>query len=251
MSIRVMTSVWDDVQTQCHSELLVLLALADWANDEGYCWPTIPRLSTKARLSDRAVQQILGRLIETGRINRIPGGGRGRANQYQVVVAKKAEQKTVNVIHREENAEPETSNTLHPLVPQTVNLIARNGEPGSPHTSYKRQNKATATANGKAASDIATNGSSSLVKNFREMFALSKSQCQAVAEYLRSHGEEYVQAKAQVVRSQPRRNAAGALLAALRDDWQPVSPLRTARSLEKEAGFEATDARGQARGWKW
>lgn len=92
-----MTAVWDDARTQSHSELLVLLALADWAKDEGYCWPTIPRLSTKARLSDRAVQQILGRLIETGRIKRIPGGGRGRANQYQLVVAKNPEQETVNV----------------------------------------------------------------------------------------------------------------------------------------------------------
>jgi hypothetical protein len=247
-----MISVWDDAQTQCHSELLVLLALADWANDEGHCWPTIPRLSAKARLSDRAVQHILGRLIETGRIKRIPGGGRGQVNQYQVVVAQKAEQETVNVIHRKENTEQETSNGLHPLAPQTVNLMARNGEPSSPHTSYKRQNKATATANGKAASDIGTNGpSSSLVENFREMFALSKSQCEAVVEYLRFHGEEYVQAKARVVRSQPRRNAAGALLAALRDDWQSVSPLRTARPMEKEADFEATDARGRARGWKW
>jgi hypothetical protein len=37
MSIRVMTVVWDDLRTQTDSELLVQLALADWANDDGYC----------------------------------------------------------------------------------------------------------------------------------------------------------------------------------------------------------------------
>jgi hypothetical protein len=76
MSIRVMTSVWDDFRTQAHGELLVLLASADWANDDAHYWPTIAALAVKARLSERAVQQILGRLITTGRIRRIQGGGR-------------------------------------------------------------------------------------------------------------------------------------------------------------------------------
>src|SRR4029077_18634791 len=44
--------------SQAHSELLILLAFADWAHDDGYCWPTISALATKARLSERAVQQI-------------------------------------------------------------------------------------------------------------------------------------------------------------------------------------------------
>ena len=94
-----MTSVWDDLRTQAHSELLVLLALADWANDDGYCWPTISALATKARLSERAVQQILGRLTTTGRIRRIQGGGRGRANRYQVVTTRNGAPETVNVVH--------------------------------------------------------------------------------------------------------------------------------------------------------
>jgi DNA-binding IscR family transcriptional regulator len=114
MSIRVMTSVWDDTRTQTHSELLVLLALADWASDDGYCWPTVPALAAKARLSERAVQQILGRLTATGRIRRIAGGGRGHANQYQVLT-KNPEAETVNEVHRIENTEPETPNGVHPL----------------------------------------------------------------------------------------------------------------------------------------
>src|SRR6202048_5337952 len=118
MSIRVMTSVSEYLRTQAHSDLLVLLALADWANDDGYCWPTISALATKARLSERAVQQILGRLTTTGRIRRIQGGGRGRATRYQVVTTRNGVPGTVNTIHRKENTEPETPNELHPLGPE-------------------------------------------------------------------------------------------------------------------------------------
>ena len=133
MSIRVMTSVWDDARTQAHSELLVLLALADWANDERHCWPTISALAAKARLSERAVQQILGRLTATSRIRRIQGGGRGRPNQYQVVTVRNGAPGTVNTIHRKENTESETPNDVHLLGPERVNLTTEKGERHSPH----------------------------------------------------------------------------------------------------------------------
>src|SRR5262252_7054276 len=117
-----MTSVWDDLRTQAHSELLVLLALADWANDDGYCWPTISALAVKSRLSERAVQQILGRLSATGRIERISGGGRGHANEYRVVVARKPAPEMVNQIHRKQNTESKTPNGIHPLGAKRVHL---------------------------------------------------------------------------------------------------------------------------------
>ena len=52
-------------------------------------------------------------------------------------------------------------------------------------------------------------------------YGLSQKQRKVVTEYLDSRGEEYVRSKAEIVRAQPLRNAAGALMAALRDDWQP------------------------------
>ena len=255
MSIRVMTSVWDDERTQAHSELLVLLALADWANDEGHCWPTISALATKARLSERAVQQILGRLTATGRIRRIQGGGRGRTNQYQVVVARNGAPGTVNTIHRKENTEPETPNEMHPLGPERVNLTAEKGERRAPHTSYIRQNStSTTTTNGETASASEGNGSSSsaLADKLAVEYRLSRKQRDTVLGYIESRGEEYVLAKAQIVRSQPRSNAAGALLAALRDDWQPrAGQTRTYGSPNQEERLAAADARAKAKGWDW
>ena len=252
MSIRVMTSVWDDLRTQAHSELLVLLALADWANDDGYCWPTISALATKARLSERAVQQILGRLTTTGRIRRIQGGGRGRANRYQVVATRNGASETVNAIHRKENTESETPKEIHPSGAKRVNLTTQNGECGAPHTSNTRQNNRTTTTNSDTVSPDEEGCSSSLVEDLRLSLGLSKSQFSTVAGYVLSHGQEYVQAKAQIVQSKSIRNRAGALLAALRDDWQPaIAPARTSGLPDSQERLESAEARGQARGWTW
>jgi hypothetical protein len=255
MSIRVMTSVWDDARTQAHSELLVLLALADWANDEGHCWPTISALATKARLSERAVQQILGRLAATGRIRRIQGGGRGRANQYQIVTARNGALGTVNTIHRKENTESEAPNEMHPLGPERVNLTTEKGEGRAPHTSYIRQNNtSTTTTNGETESVDRGNGSSSstLADKLTVEYRLSRKQRDTVLGYIESRGEEYVLAKAQIVRSQPRTNAAGALLAALRDDWQSrAGQTQKYGSPNQQERLAIADARARAKGWDW
>jgi hypothetical protein len=58
MSIRVMTAVWDRSK-HTKTALLILLALADFANDEGFCWPSIDTLAHKARCSRRHVQRLL------------------------------------------------------------------------------------------------------------------------------------------------------------------------------------------------
>jgi hypothetical protein len=93
---------------------------------------TISALAAKSRLSGRAVQQILGRLTVTGRIERISGGGHGHANEYRVLVTKKPEAETVNQIHRKQNTETKTPIGIQPLGVKRVNLTAEKGEPGAP-----------------------------------------------------------------------------------------------------------------------
>lgn len=66
MSIRIMTAVWDSRRYDSGT-LLVLLAMADYANDEdNTCHPSIARLAVKSRLSDRQVSRILTRLKTDG-----------------------------------------------------------------------------------------------------------------------------------------------------------------------------------------
>jgi hypothetical protein len=54
MSIKLMSRVWDDTRFK-GTELLVLLCLADHANDEGLCWPSYTTLAKRARCSRRHV----------------------------------------------------------------------------------------------------------------------------------------------------------------------------------------------------
>jgi hypothetical protein len=72
MSIRIMADVWDHSPSD-GGRLLVLLALADFANDRGICWPKTKKLAKRARLSERQVRRVLKELVEDGEIEMPPG----------------------------------------------------------------------------------------------------------------------------------------------------------------------------------
>src|ERR1700760_4485116 len=75
LSIRLMSQVWEDPRIQSQPELLVLLALADHARDDGVCWPSIRTIAAKARVEKRSAQRILRRLIEKGLVELVTKGG--------------------------------------------------------------------------------------------------------------------------------------------------------------------------------
>ena len=97
MSVEVWSEVWRSGPSD-HGELLVLLALADFANPQGECWPAVATIAEKTRMTDRGVQKILKRLIEAKRISVTVGGGRRNCNLYRIL----------------QNPEQETPNTVHP-----------------------------------------------------------------------------------------------------------------------------------------
>lgn len=82
MSIALMSAVWRlDLPT---TEKMVLLALADAANDDGVTWMALESqegvkldLIKKTSLSRRAVQGALKRLVESGYLSRVDRPGKG------------------------------------------------------------------------------------------------------------------------------------------------------------------------------
>jgi hypothetical protein len=64
MSIAVMSRVWEESKFR-GSNLLCLLALADWSNDDGWSWYGIDRLSGKVRLERRQTINVIENLEET------------------------------------------------------------------------------------------------------------------------------------------------------------------------------------------
>jgi hypothetical protein len=67
MSVKVMDRVWELSQAKGAARL-VLLALADWADDEGYCYPSLTAIVRKTQLTRPGVVQILRRLETIGEV---------------------------------------------------------------------------------------------------------------------------------------------------------------------------------------
>ena len=89
MSVRVSMWVWHDLETDVdHPMLLVLLALADEADDNGgSCFPSLRRMAGKCRMSTSGVRQVIGRLESSGLIVvvRPDRQGRGHHNRYELL----------------------------------------------------------------------------------------------------------------------------------------------------------------------
>lgn len=83
MSVLVSGLVWERSRHK-GSDLLVLLAIADNANDQGVAYPGVKYLSRKTRLTPRAVQYALERLLRGSELTIVAHGGGRRSNVYGI-----------------------------------------------------------------------------------------------------------------------------------------------------------------------
>ena len=79
-----MATIWETAAVD-GATLLVLLALADYANDTGVCWPSREALAQKSRVSTRHVKRILRALEFRGLIETDVNGGPKGVNVYTVI----------------------------------------------------------------------------------------------------------------------------------------------------------------------
>lgn len=80
-----MSEVWETSQ-QDKGSLLVLLALADFADDDGYCYPSVETVARKSRLTERHTRRILRKLEDDGEIeSQMSKGGRSQTTLYRVI----------------------------------------------------------------------------------------------------------------------------------------------------------------------
>lgn len=84
MAVRVLSQVWDGYPGG-GAELLALLALADWCDDFGRCYPSIRSIARKVRLSEKQARRIVHKLAEEGFV-KVTGGATGGAmsRRYQI-----------------------------------------------------------------------------------------------------------------------------------------------------------------------
>lgn len=84
MSFKVTNWAWSRSESR-NGARLVMLALADRADDDGFAWPSIEDLCERTRLSPRAVQKALSNLVELGELKVESGGGRRVRNRYTII----------------------------------------------------------------------------------------------------------------------------------------------------------------------
>lgn len=88
MSVHVSSSVWKS-NLPNPGQKLVLLALADMTNAEGYCWPSVGTLAKMTNLSDSSIRSHIKTMKEAGYLEvhaRAAAGGRQTSNFFRILV---------------------------------------------------------------------------------------------------------------------------------------------------------------------
>lgn len=141
MSVKVTSRVWETSQ-QSGAALLLLLALADFSDDDGYSFPEIPALAGKARVTDRGAKGIIAHLERSGEIAVNRGAGRGIRSVYRVLsglkpadiastdfgVFKNARVKAPKKVNELHPSEPEKVHGVHLSEPEKVKMTTGKGE---------------------------------------------------------------------------------------------------------------------------
>lgn len=141
MSVKIMSKVWP--LQMGHADKLVLLALADNANDEGECWPSVVTLCEKTCLSDRAIQKCVGRLKADGHISVLPRYK--KSNVFRVHPSTVYPERGSPEQRSPEQGSPErndisTPNDVHPLKTEpSKRTIKAPGVPIELHASLPRE----------------------------------------------------------------------------------------------------------------
>lgn len=89
MSVKVSAWVWkhaSDPKRHRGTVKMLLLALAEHANDSGICWPSAATLAEKINETERHTRRLIKELVEAGDLMTAPGGGRGHTTRYGIAV---------------------------------------------------------------------------------------------------------------------------------------------------------------------
>jgi hypothetical protein len=99
VSVETSNRVWKHSQ-KGGTPLLLLLALADWSDDWGYCHPSIEQMAVKCRQTERNILNLIADLEQAGEVRRVARGkgGRGKfsGSVYQVIVGMSREEITAS-----------------------------------------------------------------------------------------------------------------------------------------------------------
>lgn len=120
-----MSHIWE-AGPKATVDRFVLLALADFCNDAGECWPSIPTLARKVRMTDRGVRIIVHRLCDEGWLAIDTAAGPKGVNLYRITPEPRSPLNTVQPEHGSLTPEPDDTRPLNGVQP---NLKKNHKEP--------------------------------------------------------------------------------------------------------------------------
>ena len=161
MSVKIMSAVFDKSKTEGNARL-ILLALADCANEEGTCWPSISTISNMANVYEQTTRKYIGAMERIGLLSvedRFDKNGRRTSNIYKINLEKLGEDTLTREIIQEELYASQRrpwdggdSNTMnhHTVAPcDTVHRVDTvNGHIGSYMNRHKEPKSEPPKANG-------------------------------------------------------------------------------------------------------
>lgn len=128
MSVTTMARVWA-TSSHAGTELLMLLAIADFSDDDGRAYPAVGTLAKKCRMTDRNARLILANLRNSKELIVRFGEGPKGANQYLIADPLKGASplKRASAL-KHTSATPEAGFRL-PLKPTSANTSVNHQEP--------------------------------------------------------------------------------------------------------------------------
>lgn len=114
MSTIIMSQCWP-MEGMSPAQKSVLISLADQANDDGYCWPSVGTIASRTCLSERAVQGAIKWLHSAGLLS--SDERKGTSSVYRITPAAYAppqEMRPADAAPRGADAAPQPPQMLHP-----------------------------------------------------------------------------------------------------------------------------------------
>lgn len=117
MSIKVTTKIWAQSR-HTGTELLMLLALAEFADDSGRAFPSVAKLAARCRTTSRHATRLLAELCKSGELEVIRNAGPHGTNRFRIVIEDGASPDTVVTpdvdVTPDTHVTPDTDFTLTP-----------------------------------------------------------------------------------------------------------------------------------------
>jgi DNA-binding transcriptional regulator YhcF (GntR family) len=116
------------------TEKLVLLLLADLANAQAQCWPSVAGMAADACIGERTAQRALAALTKAGLITRDGKGGRGLTHTYTLAMTsvERVSDEPERVTRETPYQEPERVTSEAKRVPSTTKRVTNPAERVSP-----------------------------------------------------------------------------------------------------------------------